>query len=118
MSPEETIRAAIARLEQQRDASTPGPWEAVGGTIDGGPYSSCEVVTSDVDCMSYCYGGTGRGIQNRADGALIVTLHRTIDAQLRILREAEYQLGKDAGFAAREYNLFLPLARAILGEDQ
>lgn len=59
-----------------------------------------------------------------ADAELIVTLHRTIDAQLAILRDAEaYGDGNGPGHsyessaaAAAVWALALPLADAILGE--
>ncbi len=50
---------------------------------------------------------------------LIVTLHRTIDAQLAILREAVFQLSgapQARGFIGNEFSLFMALADAILGE--
>lgn len=85
------IRAAIERLEQQRAVvKFPTPWDHAEGCYDG-------MWDEEV--------------------RLIAALHRTIDPQLAILREVEYQLGPDGhGHAAQEFNLYVPLARAILGE--
>lgn len=45
------IRARLA-------AATPGPWVAgKGGTIDGANYAEV-ICKGQVDCMSYCYGGS------------------------------------------------------------
>ena len=48
---------------------------------------------------------------------LIVMLYRTIDAQLAILYEADFQMSgvtEAAGFIGKEFNLFVRLAEAIL----
>lgn len=69
----ERHEAARARCE----AATDGPWESCGGTIEGGPTSGRDVVTTEVDCMSYCYGGTGRGVEHPEDREFIA--HARID---------------------------------------
>lgn len=58
------IRAALA-------AATPGPWEAEGRGVGqcGEPWG--DVVSTRVDCMAYCYGGTGSAIESPADAHLI-----------------------------------------------
>lgn len=99
MTAAETIEQAIARLEEKRAAAMAGPW--VQGAFAGefcGP-NDFEVVFSDED----------------AD--LIVTLHRTIDAQLAILRAglAAHSPGDDTTEEIEEHALALGLA--ILGEE-
>lgn len=132
MTAAETIAAAIEKLEAQRHASTPGPWIAYdmsddhkgwwwvwqesalpffGGVLqidhtddfgDGGtPVGSAERT------------GNRDGEQERTDAELIVTLHRTIDAQLAILRNQLVLAERGHG----ESTLNLDLARAILGDS-
>lgn len=78
MNAAETIQAAINRLEKYKAESTSGPWFTtyersrwlrIWGNGDG----------DHADAVAQTEGGTG-------NAPLIVTLHRTIDAQLGILR--------------------------------
>jgi hypothetical protein len=94
----ETIEQAIARLEEQRGAAMVGPW-VQGGFA--GEFSGPD----DFDSLFS---------EENAD--LVVTLHRTIDAQLGILRAglASISPGDDSTEEIEE--LALDLARAILGE--
>ena len=78
MNAVERIEAAIERLEARRDASTRGRWEF---SLDPFSESVAYVIGS-----SEAYELASDLIEEDAD--LIVTLHRTIDAQLAILREA------------------------------
>ena len=53
--------------------------------------------------------------------SLIVTLHRTIDAQLHILQETIFQLSgapESRGFIGNEFNLIMQLVTAINGIPQ
>jgi len=93
----ETIQAAIDKLEAQSAVATRGPWvpqwEDEFDARVGIDYSSRPTPLT--------------GTMQRPNAELIVTLHRTIDAQLAILRAS-------AGF---DYPAVLDLARAILGEE-
>lgn len=108
MTPTERLQAAIDNLEQLRaESSGPNPWivdrdfpqivlhpDQSGNSWDG-------TVVADT-------GQDELGLpRTPADARLIVTLHRTIDAQLAILRFAHEGL----------YDLpeFVALADAILG---
>jgi hypothetical protein len=80
MNAAEKIQAAIERLEELRDAATDGPWfvtherstwPRVWGNNDG----------DDADAVASTESGT-------SNAQLIVTLHRTIDAQLAVLTRA------------------------------
>jgi len=78
----EEIHAAIEKLTAQRDESTPGPWAVDDAdkcsvyTIDGGA-----TILQPEDWYP-------RGDNRPAGNAqLVVTLHRTIDAQLAILTD-------------------------------
>jgi hypothetical protein len=94
------LQAAIERLEQQRSAASSWPWwhQPWGGQNENGDYMGGDI-----------FDGGGEYLVSDVrdqDGELICTLHRTIDAQLAILRFAVDGL----------YDLpeFLMLADAIL----
>ena len=89
MTPEQRLQAAIEKLEALRGAGTPAPWTTTWG--------SATVPAAD---------DLGSG-----DADLIVTLHRTIDAQLAILYRA---LNRNAP----ERDAAEMLADAILGGTQ
>ena len=121
MSAVEEIEAAIAKLTDLRDASTPGPWTDKYGDLDGADFTS--VCDMEVRCGSYCQGGTAPGM-SPADMALIVTLHRTCGAQLAILQAAvehapmyEMHLDEELAWIEKRPSLHngLELARAING---
>lgn len=111
MSAIDEIRDAIDKLEALKVASTQGPWVVW-------PTSYCGEVAAHLNF-------TSAGTDNMddlvppfdliADANLIVTLHRTIDAQLAILELAmSYgELGKGNG--SRFTKAALTLARAING---
>ncbi|MFF2054149.1 hypothetical protein ACFVU2_21260 [Leifsonia sp. NPDC058194] len=112
MTAAETIAAAIEKLEGLRSASSPGPWR-----IATSPY--------DVDLVScegsaLLSGGEGYGwFREDADLDAVVTLHRTLDPVLAILRDSLRNIevvgeGPRAPLGIPEaFNL----ARAILGES-
>ncbi|MDN4616447.1 hypothetical protein P5G50_18520 [Leifsonia sp. F6_8S_P_1B] len=111
MNAAETIAAAIQKLEALKADATPGVWE-----FDPEPFGAIftqqepglEVETEVAEQML------------DADGRLIVTLHRTIDAQLAILRTAgrEFERRAENGDArVFPYDYHLDLARSILGES-
>lgn len=114
-TPVERLQVAIEKLERLKDTATPGDWRAGSDS-----YGNAEVRSwFDNDQngntrIAHAYA------HDRADSYLIVILHRTIDAQLAILREALFQLEgspSQAGFIGNEFNLFMQLADAILGGD-
>jgi hypothetical protein len=104
MSAVEEIEQAIAKLTAEWRAAEEGPWMQVGGTVAMGD------VSDDPDAWPV--------IAESMDGEarLIVTLHRTIDAQLGLL-----QWGLDIyKIPNRQYpspleTRVLALARAING---
>lgn len=74
----------IDRLDQQ---ATKGPWEKLGSTVESnGTYE--DVITTEVDCSSYCYGGRGGGVLKDKD-AEFIALARTA---LPKLAEAVYHV--------------------------
>ena len=67
----------IDRLDQE---ATKGPWEKLGSTVESnGTYE--DVITTEVDCSSYCYGGRGGGVLKDKD-AEFIALARTALPQL------------------------------------
>ena len=77
----------IDRLDQQ---ATKGPWEKLGSTVESnGTYE--DVITTEVDCSSYCYGGRGGGVLKDKDAEFIAlsrtalpTLAQTVRAVLEL----------------------------------
>lgn len=118
MNAADTIRAAIERLEVQRLAAFPGPWTALHSGPAHGDHS---YVTADDEAIVSISANDGTDEEFRAPTAdLIVTLHRTIDPQLDLLRLAAGYYG--ARITGPESSttfaeLGLALACAILGED-
>ena len=82
------IQAAIEKLEGLRTEGTDGPWSAW-HPQDNRSNSCVDGAALDPDNPPLAVEG------GRKDVALIVTLHRTIDAQLAILRSAlTYTVGE------------------------
>jgi len=102
MSAVDEIRAAIEKLTTQRNAAPEGEWTDHGGFIMG---AGARWVCGDVEMV--------------ATNALIVTLHRTIDAQLAILRECLDQAERVEAFPEYWYmpvsDQIRALVRAING---
>ncbi|MCS6578213.1 hypothetical protein [Curtobacterium poinsettiae] len=112
MTPLEELHAAHKRLSELSGVAARGPWEVIGERP--GDDSPAEALLA----------GNGWQIGDWLDGAdaqLIVTLHRTIDAQLAILaaemRAREEQLKREAFgwryFPTGEVSPALQLARSI-----
>lgn len=101
MNAAEIIQAAIDKLAHQRSRSSDGAWHVDGLSRTNGTVA----LSNDVGRYVVHYAA-------EADADLITTLHRTIDAQLAILREH----GKPAPGGSVDAAV-LDLARAILGED-
>lgn len=123
MNAAETISAAIDALERRRDAAPAGPWawrDDFGDHGDTGlaltNAAGDEIIGAyNWHCCSF------RDDPTVADGAadLIATLHRTIDAQLAILR-AELDFVARCGWPTQPFPerlAVLALADAILGSD-
>ena len=116
LTPAQRIEAAIVRLEELRDASTPTDWRvvAVDDRADiradkGYDYRGSAIATA---------ADSSFGATSMADADLICTLHATIDAQLAILHDT-LNLFRDPipMFAGREEQICaaqLGLADAII----
>ena len=99
----ERLEAAIGKLEQLKADSTAGGWyapEFTHGSVWAGTGSSDDLLVVD-DARLY------------GDADLIVTLHRTIDAQIAVLKVgAEFALIT----SNRWTDISVALADAILGD--
>jgi len=92
----EEIQAAVEKLAALRRASTPAPW-AIGFR------ANVETVAAyDHDRFDAMPETIARTELHSGDGPLIVTMHRTIDAQLAIL-----------GFGIRSLNLWRAIANRM-----
>jgi hypothetical protein len=115
MTPVEKLEAAITKLEELKRDGHPGPWHGnvtIRGVlrVQSGLAVVAEVLNTTED-------------EDEIDLDLIVTLHRTIDAQLAILRrgvsEVDGYTAADGRFWAvawlEEHSTTVDLASAILG---
>ena len=123
MSAVETIQAAIERLETLREKSTPRPWTAMEYDSNPGDQGVPIIGGGEIGSMEghlTAYTMTlWNEEQSMIDADLIVTLHRTIDAQLAILNDAVVWFNDSC---CDEHGMkgsapALLLARAILGEE-
>ena len=83
-------REWIAKREQLEQTVTEGPWVNDGGG-DIGQHYSCPkpwatIVGTDVACMSYCYGGSGVGVEREEDAEFIADARTSLPAALAALR--------------------------------
>lgn len=110
MTPTERLQAAIDKLEQLRTGSTQGEWWATHGRLSPDIFAG---TGSSDDVLVVSDGHLD------ADAELIVTLHRTIDAQLSLLRHAEKFLASVGHHTSNIAGPFiddaLNLADAIIG---
>jgi hypothetical protein len=111
MNAAETIAAAIEKLETLKAESTPSPWhhwtDDLTGDVD---------LWHDQEARSYIatLGHSDAPRVNR-DADLIVTLHRTIDPILAILRMFGANLALLGDWEPHPDNEIMALARAVLG---
>jgi len=115
MTAVEEIQAAIAKLTEQKEQGASGPWFSWHPQSGRGD-SSVDTPTHDPDNPDTVVEGGKRDVE------LIVTLHRTIDAQVSLLTHTLEIRGKyvEQGFEQRwEWAIRdagdLDLARAING---
>lgn len=103
MTPVEKLQAAIEKLEHHVDESWHGFYGVSRGQIEASNPGGARRVS---------------GTLRREDAELIVTLHRTIDAQLAILRDVLEAANIERHWDTLVYTLnAVALADAILGGD-
>lgn len=79
----------LDEIEARADAATPGPWEADVTEVSqhwSRPEPWATVVSSEVHCMAYCYGGSGRGIERETDAEFIAHARTDVPALVAALR--------------------------------
>lgn len=104
MTPLERLQTAIDKLEQLKAESTPGGWDI----LDGGDRFIAWHDTAESTGFEYIVAEPVE-FECEADADLIVTLHRTIDAQLSVLALGAVMVGPIP-------DNILALADAINGE--
>lgn len=100
MSADLDLDAIKARVE----AATPGPWKADGGEVSqhwSRPEPWQEVVSTEVSCMSYCYGGTARGVERDADAEFIAHARTDVPALVAEVERLRAREGRVRALAAR-----------------
>lgn len=116
----EILERAIERLERLKTEGTPGPWECQSKGYENAPEEHHEIcaagdgptVVTQLGCGCCDYGLEAKP----ADIQMIVTLSRTVTAQIEIMRAAK-RLHEYGSIGLTEFDLTVKLARAILGED-
>lgn len=86
-------------IQARADAATEGPWEADGSEVSqhwSRPEPWLTVASSEVACMSYCYGGSARGIERDEDAAFIAAARTDVPVLVAALR-AVLALHEDDG---------------------
>lgn len=105
------LTRAIEELDWWVNASTSGPW--IESIVPGRTWSGVE----GADGTAITTDDHSGDVFELADAALIVTIHRTIPAQLELLTLA-LEYGELApGNGSRFIAVALDLARAILGDE-
>ena len=100
-------------IKERVAAATPGPWEAVGRSVESktwNPSFPNDVVSCDVECMDFCYGGTGLGVSRPEDAELIAHAPEDLEAlieEVEMLRAhiaAQKDAAKDLANKKPEYD--------------
>ena len=112
MNAVERLGAAIAKLEQLKAEGTSSPW--VGRTNILGIR---RLMDSEGGVLAEMFDATDHGDESFENTDLIVTLHRTIDAQLAILKAAREDCAKFGRKPSEFFENDLALADAILGDN-
>ena len=93
-------RETLAHIREQADAATEGPWEADGAGEVSQHWSRPEpwetVVGTDVACMSYCYGGSAKGVERDEDAEFIAAARTNVPRLVDAL-EAALNIHRDGG---------------------
>lgn len=103
------IEAAIGALERLKAEVTPGEWFGRTNILGNIRIHADGLIAAEV------YGGDGE-YEAESNVALIVTLHRTVDAQLAVLEAAIFNIGADRlGYTHATVAAAIKLARSING---
>ena len=75
--------------------ATPGPWEADGRVVEQKYWNKGfpeDPVSCEVECLAYCYGGTGRGVGRPEDAAFIAAARSAVPELLDRVADLEATL--------------------------
>ena len=124
----------LNEIKARAEAATPGPWEADGtGEVSqhwSRPKPWETVVGTDVACMSYCYGGSAKGVERDEDAEFIAHARTDVPALLDALQSVldlhKRQPSPDGDFCAECFpdNWDYPcptvtaITTALNGDDQ
>ena len=82
------MESLIDGIRHRFELATPGPYEHDNGSLEQhcSVSNSCtEIVTKDVDCMAYCYGGTCAGILKEEDAEFLAGSWSDIKNMLELI---------------------------------
>ena len=82
-------------IKERLAAATPGPWDADGTEVSqhwSRPEPWLTIATNEVDCMAYCYGGRGRGVERVEDAEFIAHAPEDIRALLAEVKRLQAQI--------------------------
>ena len=82
-------------IKERLAAATPGPWDADGTEVSqhwSRPEPWLTIATNEVDCMAYCYGGRGRGVERVEDAEFIAHAPEDIRALLAEVKRLQGEL--------------------------
>ena len=82
----------IEDIRRRFEAATPGPYEHDNGALEqhwsvGDSYT--EIVTTNVDCMNYCYGGTCAGILKEEDAEFLAGSWSDVKNMLELINRVK-----------------------------
>jgi hypothetical protein len=87
-------------IQARHSAAMPGPWEFDGLTVSQAADNYAEVIPTDVNCSSYCYGGSVRG-PDKSDAEFIANTPTDIAFLLDLARKQQAALDALSNWAGR-----------------
>lgn len=79
-------RAWLDAVDARTNAATTGPWEADFREVSQSTGAWLPVVSAEVSCSSYCYGGSARGVEREEDAEFIASARTDLPAATTALR--------------------------------
>src|SRR5699024_9265053 len=103
----EQIIQLLDQIDVLAQQSTQGPWEVSGRTIESDHVDSpyyLDVVSTEVNCMEFCHGGSGYGVDKTSD-AEFIALSRTAMPMLAAAVRAAIELCDELDSTARDLTM-------------
>jgi len=107
----EQIIQLLDQIDVLAQQSTQGPWEVSGRTIESDHVDSpyyLDVVSTEVNCMEFCHGGSGYGVDKTSD-AEFIALSRTAMPMLAAAVRAAIELCDELDSTARDLTMLRPM---------